>query len=345
LIRNQVFMQVDLVDQDAFEFDHWSAIEEAFEKTDSLGAIEITDFFRDYLMREGRYVREDGTFVAFEAEMAGRQISPIDLCAELMTYARHYNVLRGREKALLPEIETALAKLRQLNVSTTYPLVLSILRRHEIGQLSASEVGRCLEALSGFILRRFICNESSRGYSRWFPAACKELKDAPLQNLMAFLKGKGWPDDVRFATGMLHYSLYTSKYNRAVLESLEMKIQRSEPVNLGNCTIEHVMPQTINDDADGGEWKMTLGTDWKRVHDMWLHSIGNLTLVGYDYNILMRNKPYAVKKSELVGRSKVYLNEYFDPVGQWDEVQIHERGAHLAAKLVPIWAGPDAISL
>jgi hypothetical protein len=142
--------------------------------------------------------------------------------------------------------------------------------------------------------------------------------------------------------GMQHYSLYTSKYNRAVLESLEMKIQRSEPVNLGNCTIEHVMPQTINDDPDGLEWKTVLGTDWKRVHDMWLHSIGNLTLVGYDYNILMKNRPYPVKKGELVGRSKVYLNEYFEPVDQWDEVQINERGTDLAAKLVPIWVGPDA---
>jgi hypothetical protein len=97
----------------------------------------------------------------------------------------------------------------------------------------------------------------------------------------------------------------TSKYNRAVLDPLEMSIQRSEPVNLGNCTIEHVMPQTINDDPDGQEWRAALGSDWKRVHDMWLHTIGNLTLVGHDYNILMKNRPYPVKKCELVGKSKV----------------------------------------
>jgi hypothetical protein len=342
LIRNQVFMQVDFVEQDSFEEGHWRPIEQAFEKTDSVSAIEITDFFRDYLMREGRYVREDGTFVAFEAEMAGRRLTPVDLCAELMTFSRHYNVVRGREKALVAEIEVAASKLRQLNVSTTYPLVLSILRRHETGQLTASEVAGCLEALSGFILRRFICNESSRGYSRWFPAACKELGDAPRENLVAFLKGKGWPDDGRFATAMLHYGLYTSKYNRAVLESLELNIQRSEPVDLGNCTIEHVLPQTINDDPDCFEWQNALGPDWNRVHQMWLHTIGNLTLVGYDYNILMKNKPFPVKKAELVGRSKVYLNEYFAKLDQWDETQINDRGTFLAALLVPIWIGPDA---
>jgi len=342
LIRNQVFMQVELVDQDSFEEDHWHPIEQAFEKTDTAGAIDITEFFRDYLMRDGRYVREDATFVAFEAEMETLRWAPADLCAELLTFARHYNVVRGREKATAPEIEAALTKLRQLNVSTTYPLVLTLLRRHQLGQLTVGDVVRCLEALSGFILRRFICNESSRGYSRWFPAACKELGNAPLSNLVTFLKGKGWPDDGRFATAMLHYALYTSKYNRAVLESLEMSIQRSEPVNLGNCTIEHVMPQTINDDLDGHEWKAALGSDWKRVHDMWLHTIGNLTLVGYDYNILMKNKPYPVKKCELVGKSKVYLNEHFESVDEWDETQISERGGQLASRLVPIWAGPDS---
>jgi uncharacterized protein DUF1524 len=75
---------------------------------------------------------------------------------------------------------------------------------------------------------------------------------------------------------------------------------------------------------------------------MWLHTIGNLTLVGYDHNILMKNKPFPVKKAELVGRSKVYLNEYFEKLDQWDETQINDRGTFLAALLVPIWIGPDA---
>jgi hypothetical protein len=111
-------------------------------------------------------------------------------------------------------------------------------------------------------------------------------------------------------------------------------------LNSTGCTIEHVMPQTINDDDDGLKWKTALGPDWRRVHDGWLNTIGNLTLVGYDYNIQMRNKPFEEKKRELL-RSKVYLNEHFVPLPEWNENLIAQRGDALAKQLVAIWEGPS----
>jgi hypothetical protein len=339
LIRNHVFMHIPLMEQDQFEDIHWRPLEDTLSKTASHEAIDITTFFRDYLMREGRYVREDGAYVAFEAEVDARKLDPKDLCAELLRFAKHYNVVRGRVVAPTPEIDGALAQLRQLNVSTTYPLALALLGRHELGKMPAADVAKAFRAIAGFVLRRFICGESSRGYSRWFPSACRELGDAPLANLVKFLKDKGWPDDGRLATAVLRYNLYHSKYARAVLEGMERRIQRSEAVDLSTSTIEHVMPQTINDDEDGLKWKAALGPEWKRIYDSWLDTIGNLTLVGYDYNILMRNKPFGEKKQELL-RSKVYLNEHFVPLSEWSENLIMLRGEALAKQLVTIWDGP-----
>lgn len=99
------------------------------------------------------------------------------------------------------------------------------------------------------------------------------------------------------------------------------------------------MPQTINDEEEGKKWKAALGPEWKRIYDTWLDTIGNRTLVGYDYNILMRNKPFGEKKQELL-RSKVYLNEHFLPVTDWNETLIMSRGEGLAKQLVAMWQGP-----
>lgn len=44
-------------------------------------------------------------------------------------------------------------------------------------------------------------------------------------------------------------------------------------------TIEHIMPQN---EALSKEWKLELGIEWKRVHEEYLHTLGNLTLTGYN---------------------------------------------------------------
>ena len=54
---------------------------------------------------------------------------------------------------------------------------------------------------------------------------------------------------------------------------------RKERVDVDSYTIEHVMPQ--NPDLSP-EWQEELGPEWKTVQERWLHTIGNLTLTGYN---------------------------------------------------------------
>ena len=54
---------------------------------------------------------------------------------------------------------------------------------------------------------------------------------------------------------------------------------RKERVPVDEYTIEHIMPQ--NEDLSA-EWREALGEDWERVHETWLHTLGNLTLTGYN---------------------------------------------------------------
>jgi hypothetical protein len=100
------------------------------------------------------------------------------------------------------------------------------------------------------------------------------------------LRAKGWPSDDEFRAKFVRFNLYQSKYDRAVLDALELASQaKSEPVLLDGCSIEHVMPQTIDDaEDDGRAWVAALGADWRPLHAEWLHTPGNLTLVGADYN-------------------------------------------------------------
>jgi hypothetical protein len=200
--------------------------------------------------------------------------------------------------------------------------------------------------VKGFVLRRYICGESSRTYYLWFVNACGELGDAPLENLRDYLASKGWPGNRQFVENFVRYPVYQGKYSREVLEKLEREAQtESERVVLEECHIEHVMPQTITDDDDGRAWKGALGEDWEEKHEQWLHTPGNLTLVGHDYNEGMQKKPFD-QKQPVLADSKIYLNEYFEGLeadsSGWNVDAIRERGRELANAAAKLWQGPSA---
>jgi hypothetical protein len=103
-------------------------------------------------------------------------------------------------------------------------------------------------------------------------------------------------------------------------------------VLLDGCSIEHVMPQTIDEaEDDGRAWIAALGAEWRPLHAEWLHTPGNLTLVGADYNSEMSNRAFEIKKPVLAA-SKVYLNQHFkeDPLKTWSQGVLGARAKLLA---------------
>ena len=89
------------------------------------------------------------------------------------------------------------------------------------------------------------------------------------------------------------------------------------------------MPQALTDD-----WEKELGSDWAEVHDKWLHTVGNLTLSGY--NAPLGNKPFSEKKRELAG-SNFALSSSIQNFAVWNEESIQQRGEELAKLALQVW--------
>lgn len=334
LVRNFVFMNMPLEDQDRFDEESWKPIERRFEDEEGrLDGGALSGFFRDFLMRTGRYVKPASTFHEFERRYSGVRFEPEDLAIELGWNADHYDIIRGVSKHSSDHVEAALNKLRGLQTSTTYPLLLNLLHRTAEGELTEEDLARCLEMLSSFILRRYVCNESSRTYYRWFVTVCRELGDQPVERLEHFLLDKGYPEDVRFAQALVHFNLYQSDYGRYVLERLERTHNHKEPPDLSKAQIEHVMPRTLTD-----YWREVLGGSAEDIHPELLHRIGNLTLTGY--NPELSNSPFSVKREKLA-QSNLEMNKEISREAEWTPTQIEERSRRLAERAVEIWSGPS----
>ena len=93
------------------------------------------------------------------------------------------------------------------------------------------------------------------------------------------------------------------------------------------------MPQALTP-----EWHEMLGADAMEVHAEWLHTIGNLTLTGY--NPELGNRSYAAKRTTLA-LSHFELNRYFGDHERWGPIEIANRARDLYRIALQLWPRPE----
>jgi uncharacterized protein (TIGR02145 family) len=148
----------------------------------------------------------------------------------------------------------------------------------------------------------------------------------------------GWhvPSDAEFKSVLLYRDVYNFMHRSYVLRKLE-NFGKKEFVSVENYTIEHVLPQNPN---LGIEWQNELGEDWKVIQERYLHTIGNLTLTGY--NSEYSDRPFSEKKSMKGGflESPLKLNKAIAAQETWNEAAILERANQISDETLKIWQSP-----
>ena len=150
---------------------------------------------------------------------------------------------------------------------------------------------------------------------------------------------RGWPDDTAVVKALADFALYRREPRKArlILERLERAAGHKERVQLDGLQIEHVMPQTMKDDGDGRAWKAMLGDGWQDAHVSLVHTLGNLTLTGY--NPELSKRPFDFKRGILT-ESHLELNRHFGELVSWRGEDIQQRTERLTAELCRLWPRP-----
>jgi predicted transport protein len=97
------------------------------------------------------------------------------------------------------------------------------------------------------------------------------------------------------------------------------------------------MPQNENLSIS---WKTSLGSEWERIQQTWLHTLGNLSLTGY--NSEYSDKPFSEKRDMAGGfkESPLRLNQGLGTLETWNEDTIKQRAASLSKVVVDVWSAP-----
>lgn len=338
LIRNYVLMGLEKQEQDRLYNDYWSPMEKSFGYA---GYSTLFDrFMRDYLtIKTGKIPNIKNVYSVFKLYAQNKDIN--EPVANIYEYSKYF-VSIALEKEQDNEIKAIFSDINTLKVDVSYPFLLQGYEDYNQGRITKGEFIQILKYIESYVFRRAICGIPTNSLNKTFANFYKEIKtENYLESFKATLLLKDsyrrFPRDEEFREQLLIKDVYNFRSRNYLLRNLET-YNRKELVNVESYTIEHIMPQNEN---LSNEWKQELGENWKVIHEKYLHTIGNLTLTGY--NPELSDKPFKEKRDMEGGfaDSPIRLNQSLAKLEHWNEKEILNRARILLDLAVQIWSCPE----
>ncbi|RVZ00791.1 DUF262 and DUF1524 domain-containing protein [Helicobacter pylori] len=336
LIRNYIIMETEVEKQKIFYEKYWRAMEEDFKQNEKL----FDTFVRHYLTIKTREIPNiNKVYVAFKRYQQERGIEIEALLLDLQKYCGYFCQIVFKKQDD-KDLKKALGFLVDLEMDVIYPLLLELYSDYSDGVLSSQDFISIIALIESYICRRTVCGLGPNGLNKIFPFVTKKINKVQyLESIKAhFLslettKGK-FPKDSEFKKLFITIDFYSFKKKKYFFERLE-NFERKERVYTHEYTTEHIMPQTLTE-----EWERDLGQDYERIHTQYLHTIGNLTLTGY--NSEYSNRSFQEKRDMEGGfkDSPLRLNQSLKDLESFGEQEILKRTEDLATRALKIWESP-----
>lgn len=339
LIRNYILMRLPLDKQKDLYEKYWFPMEQSF--GENIGS--LAWFIRDYLtMKEASIPRIDQVYEVYKKFLSSKNgFKSVDEAVKsLHQYAKYYVRI-----ALLKEEDSDIAiklkEITKLKIDTSYPFLLALYSDFEEKLINKEEFIEIIGMVSNYVFRRAICGIPTNSLNKTFATLYKQIKrETYLESIKAtFILMDGYrrfPSDIEFSKELQIKDVYNFRSRNYLLESLENH-NRKEIINAENYTIEHILPQNQNVSIP---WQNELGEDWEQTKAKYLHTLGNLTLTGY--NSELSDKPFKDKKTIPGGfnTSPLFLNESVRSEAKWNEESILKRASKLAERACFVWKQP-----
>ncbi|MFE5585397.1 DUF262 domain-containing protein [Kitasatospora sp. NPDC056531] len=240
-----------------------------------------------------------------------------------------------------------LERLGAWGSQTYYPLALHLLDLVDAEEATAEEAAEALGYVESYLVRRMICQVPTNNLNRIFMDAPRELEaDRPVAEAVRRLlsgRRRKWPSDEDLREAIRTKPFYWSGRSTQrfqVLRRLEESHAASEPVDFekASLSVEHVLPQ-----RPAQAWFDLLaeetedGQSPKELHDLLVHTLGNLTLSGD--NSKLSNHPFQ-RKQQILDASALRMNQEIAAEERWGKAEILARADRLAERAIGLWPAP-----
>lgn len=347
LIRNYIIMETEVEEkQKNFYNQYWRAMEEDFKQSKKQSEKQskredlFSKFVRHYLtIKIGKIPNEKRVYGAFKDYQQKEGIEIEDLLKDLQKYCGYFCQIAFKKEAD-KDLNKALSFLVDLEMDVVYPLLLELYSDYSDGVLSKQNFIPIIYLTESYICRRAVCGIPSNGFNKFFPSFTKKIDKKQYlksveEHFGSLTGNQKFPNDFEFKDSFITIDFYHFQKREYFLERLE-NFERKERVYTHEYTTEHIMPQTLD-----LEWERDLGENFQAIHDKYLHTIGNLTLTGYNQEY--SNKSFQEKRDMEKGfkQSPLKLNQSLKDLESFGEKEIEKRANDLADWALKIWTYPN----
>ena len=328
LIRNYLLM--DDENQDALYDNYWSEVEK------NVGYRNLGDFVINFLNSQiTKAVNAQNAYQLFKEHCEQNRLSHEDVLKSLKRTSRYYGAFIGENNYYSKKITWYLRAFYTIKQTTVLPLIFRIFNDYENGHIDEKTLSKVLDYLLTYYVRITAC-ENNKNLSKFMKSMYDRVIDGATyedyyERFVVFLNdlkaNNRMPTDTEFEDALMYKPLYKKPICKFVLSVIENSTK--EHIDISNLTIEHIMPQKEN----AAVWKKEVGDDYSSVYEVYLHTLGNLTITGH--NSELGTKSFNDKKAIIKANSKaVILNREVLSADTWNEKTILHRAKILASLLI-----------
>ena len=322
LVRNYLLM--DNINQENLYEEYWLEIEK------NVGYKNLGDFVINYLNSQiSKSVNEKNAYHLFKKHCVENNLSCDNILKSLKRTSKYYGAFIGENKYYSAELIKYLSAFNTIKQTTILPLLFKIFNDFEDKRINEETLSKVLNYLLTYLVRITAC-EISKNLSKFMKTMYDRVIDGNYDNyyerFVIFLNdlraNDRMPTDKEFREALLSKPLYKKNICKYLLSVIENSTK--EHIDVSNLTIEHILPQKEN----AAVWRKEIGEDYNNVYDLYLHTLGNLTITGH--NSELGTKSFNDKKNIIKKYSKAnILNKDVLSVDRWNKSTILNRANNL----------------
>lgn len=348
-IRNFILMNLPLDEQNKYFEKYWIKIEDLTNK-------KIDNFVRNYLsIKTSSTPTMAKVYFEFKEYVNRHNDSLEELLEDMLRYSKFYKKLLDGESGLKnKDLDSSMFNLKKMEISVTEPFFMEVFSLYDKEELSLDDLIGIYSVIEAYLFRRNICGVGTNALNKIFLNLNKDIirYDGSTDNYVDKLKynlinkrdSGRFPKDEEFYENFYNKEVYLmrGRFKNYLFNKIENynTVETKDIYNHlddGTYSIEHIMPQKLNED-----WFEELGDNAEEIHDKWIHKLGNLTITGYNSD--MGNSSFEKKRDGKHGfkKSGIRMNQDLSLLGSWGEVEIEKRHRNLLdLSVYEIWKYPS----
>lgn len=359
LVKNYILMHVLPEQQKDLYENYWQPVES------ELSDNEFETFFKYFLIvKTQNKVFIKDYYTDFKNFAISSQIPVEDIVKEMKQFAAYYLRWKNAENKNT-RLDNIIVNIKETGVNQIVPTIMKLLFDLGQGLCKESEVVAILDIIESYLMRRKICamptNTTSDVCLKFLKSLIKVEEQAEASThidriincINTLTPAQRMPTDAELTTMVYTVNIYSNgNLARKLLDKIEAH-ENKDYTYSSNHSIEHIMPQTIQsheelykrtdytvEKKEMVDWAIDLGENWQYVHETYVHTLGNLTLTGY--NSEYQNYRFKYKKEMKNGfnDSPIRITKMLTDETKWGEDEIKARAKKLSEIITDIWKYP-----